>query len=252
MTVGTATRAAQCDIYLSLLGGFRVLAEETEIHVSTGTQRLLAFLALHTSWVRRTLVAGTLWPESSEARAYASLRSALSRVERPVRQAVQATQMQLRLADGIIVDLARGRALAHRILAPGPLAEADLCPSAVEDLSSDLLCDWYDDWALLEIEDWRQLRLHALEALAERLAAQRRFIEATRAALAAVKADALRESPHATLMRVHLAEGNRSEAIRELTRYEKLLSFELGIAPSPALRALVDTIERAHIAVTPR
>ena len=89
-------------------------------------------------------------------------------------------------------------------------------------------------------------------ALAERLAAQRRFIEATRAALAAVKADALRESPHATLMRVHLAEGNRSEAIRELTRYEKLLSFELGIAPSPALRALVDTIERAHIAVTPR
>jgi DNA-binding SARP family transcriptional activator len=241
-----------CEIQLSLLGGFRVLTHESEIHVRTGTQRLLVFLALHTSWVRRTLVAGTLWPESSEARAYASLRSALSRVERPVRDAIQSTQIQLRLADGIIVDLARGRALAHRILVNGPVPESDMSAAAVDELSSDLLCDWYDDWALLEIEDWRQLRLHALEALAERLAAQRRFVDAARAALAAVKADALRESPHATLIRVHLAEGNRSEAIRELARYEKLLSAELGIAPSPGLRALVSGIERTQNSVTPR
>lgn len=249
MTLESKVPAAPCDLSLSLLGEFRVLDRDVEIYVSGGTQRLLAFLALRASWVKRALVAGTLWPNTSDGRAFASLRSALSRMEQQVRGAVQVTQMRLRLAEGIAVDLARSRALAQRILANGLVAEADLSPSAITALSSDLLCDWYDDWALLEIEDWRQLRLHALERLAEQLATQRRFVDATRAALAAVRADALRESPHATLMRVYLAEGNRSEAIRELSHYEKLLSAELGIAPSPAVRALLNGIERTTDAV---
>ena len=252
MTVESDARAVPSDICLTLLGGFRILARDAEVHVCNGTQRLLAFLALRKSWVKRTLVAGTLWPESCEARAYASLRSTLSRIERPVREAIEVTQLELRLAKGISVDLARGRDLAQRIIADGPLSERDMGPEAISELSSDLLCDWYDDWALLEMEDWRQVRLHALEALAERLTARHRFVDATRAALAAVRADALRESPHATLIRVHLAEGNRSEAMRELARYESLLSCELGIAPSPALLALVKGIERVGGAVTLR
>lgn len=240
------------DIRVSILGGFRVVTRDTEVHVCNGTQRLLAFLALHSSWVNRTLVAGTLWPDSTDTRAYASLRSALSRMERPVRQAIQVNQARLRLADGIIVDVARCRELAQRIVTNAPLAERDMGPDAINELSSDVLCDWYDDWALLEMEDWRQLRLHALETLAERLTARGRFVDAARAALAAVKADALRESPHAALIRVHLAEGNRSEAMREFTRYERVLASELGIAPSPALRALVSAIERRRDVVTPR
>jgi DNA-binding SARP family transcriptional activator len=101
---------------------------------------------------------------------------------------------------------------------------------------------------LIEAEDWRQLRLHALEALAQRLTAQGRYGDAAAAALAAVRAEPLRESPRAALIRVHIAEGNPSEALREFARYGELLMLELGVEPTQRLRALVAELG----AVTPR
>jgi DNA-binding SARP family transcriptional activator len=99
-----------------------------------------------------------------------------------------------------------------------------------------------------EAEDWRQLRLHALEALAQRLTAQGHYGDAAAAALAAVRAEPLRESPRAALIRVHIAEGNPSEALREFARYGELLMLELGIEPTERLRALVANLG----VVTPR
>ena len=245
MAVQVASTRARCHLRLAVLGEFRVIDHHEELHISGGSQRLLAFLALHTSWVKRALVAGTLWPDTSDGRAHASLRSALSRMETPIRNAVDVTPVQVRLADSVAVDLVNSRTLAQRLIIPrAVLDESDLGAAAIRALSLDLLPDWYDDWVLLEVEEWRQLRLHALEALAEQLVARRRFVDAAGAALAAVRADPLRESPHATLIRVHLAEGNRSEALREFTRYKELLSAELAITPSPAFRGLVSGIER--------
>jgi SARP family transcriptional regulator, regulator of embCAB operon len=98
---------------------------------------------------------------------------------------------------------------------------------------------WYEDWALIEAENWRQLRLHALEAAAGVLADAGRFGEAVGAAQAAVDADPLRESPHAALIAVHLREGNQSEALREFERYRERLRGEFGLEPTPRLRALL-------------
>jgi hypothetical protein len=84
---------------------------------------------------------------------------------------------------------------------------AELGMAAVPVLSADLLPDWYDDWVLLEAEDWRRLRLHALEALAGRLIALGRWGEAANAAGAAVRAEPLRESARAALIQAHLAVG---------------------------------------------
>ncbi len=99
---------------------------------------------------------------------------------------------------------------------------------AIAALSSDLLPDWYDDWVIFEAEEWRQLRLHALEALATSLAEAHRYGDAAEAALAAIHADSLRESVRAVLIRIHLAEGNQSEALREFERYRGELLTELG------------------------
>ena len=95
---------------------------------------------------------------------------------------------------------------------------------------------------LLEAEDWRQLRLHALEALAVRLIALGRWGEAANAAGAAVRAEPLRESARAALIQAHLAEGNQSEAVREFTRYRTLLDAELGVAPTPRLHELLASL----------
>ena len=145
------------------------------------------------------------------------------------------------MASGVRVDLRESQALAHRLLdaVDQPLEASDLSGAAIASLSGELLPDWYEDWVLLEAEDWRQLRLHALEVLAGLLSAAGRYGDAATAALAAVRADPLRESAHAALIRVHLAEHNQSEALREFKRYQDLLRAELDIEPTAQLHKLV-------------
>jgi DNA-binding SARP family transcriptional activator len=208
-----------------------------------GSQRLLALLGLRDRALMRTSVAGTLWPESTEDHAFSSLRSALARLTRLTRDAVVVTPLDLCLANDVTVDIREARALAHRLLDPASVvSENDLSVSSIAALSVDVLPDWYDDWVLVEGEEWRQLRLHALEALADRLITAGRFGEATSAGLAAVRAEPLRESARAVVIRVHLAEGNQSEALSEFARYRTILRAELGLEPTHRLHELVSDI----------
>jgi DNA-binding SARP family transcriptional activator len=208
-----------------------------------GSQRLLAFLALRENALTRTAIAGTLWPEASEEHAHASLRSALSRLSSSTRTVIRVTTQELQLADSVSVDIRDARSIAHRLLNPGLTKDNDLGDKAISILSVDLLPDWYDDWAVAEAEEWRQLRLHALDALAERLTGLGRFADATSAALAAVKAEPLRETAHAALIRVYLAEGNRSEALNAYERYRTLLNSELGLEPTLLIHGLIKDLE---------
>jgi DNA-binding SARP family transcriptional activator len=231
---------------LTLLGGFVFsVGGDALLGISAASQRLLAFLALRDRTLMRHQVAGTLWPESSEARAGGRLRSAVSRLEGSARQAVKVTAADLGLAEGVVVDVHRSEALARRLIdRDAPPSDDDIGAGAVSALSDDLLPGWYDDWAVIEAEDWRQLRLHALEAVASRLTAADRLAEAAAAALAAVRAEPLRESARAALISVHLAEGNQSEALGELERYRVLLDADLGIEPTSRLSRLLSDLER--------
>jgi len=226
-----------------LLGGFGLLCGHALLRVPRASQRLVAFLALHGGMVRRTAVAGSLWPDASEQHAYCNLRQALARLQCTARKALAASKLELGLAEGVTVDVRHARTLARRLLDPAVTPErSELGTAAVGKLAAELLPDWDDDWVLLEAEAWRQLRLHALEALAGRLAAAGRCGEAAGAAGAAVRADPLRESARASLIQVHLAEGNQSEAVREFARYQALLHVDLGLEPTPRLRHLIDNL----------
>jgi DNA-binding SARP family transcriptional activator len=230
---------------VNVLGGFGLSWRAgVQIGVPRASQRLLAFLALHGDTMSRAAVAGTLWPDASENHAYSNLRSALSRLGRTARYALAASKLELGLAEGVTVDIRHAQVLARRLLEPAAtLGQSELGTAATAALSADLLPSWYDDWVLIQAEGWRQLRLHALEALAGRLTAARRWGEAAVAAGAAVRADPLRESARAALIQVHLAEGNQSEALRELARYKALLHAELGLDPTPRLRHLLQGLQ---------
>jgi DNA-binding SARP family transcriptional activator len=232
-------------VTLSVLGGFEFWqGSRAVMTLAAGPRRLLAFFALH-QHAARGIVATTLWPDASESRAGASLRSTLSRLDPAARRALVVGVTDLCLADGVTVDLSRSRALAHRLLDPRvPAHPADVSAEAVTALSTELLPGWYDDWVIVEAGDWRQLRLHALEALADRLADAGQYGEATSAASAAITAEPLRESAHAALIRVHLAEGNQSEALAEYERYRALLNRELGLEPTVHLRQVLDHLLR--------
>jgi DNA-binding SARP family transcriptional activator len=231
-------------LQLSILGTFQFwVANHLVPTLSGGSQRLLAFLALRDRAVTRVAAAGTLWPDATQGHAFSSLRSALSRLDEVTRDAVVATPLELSFADDVAVDFRTAQAIAHRLVDWNAAPDAlDLSTVAVTALSTDLLPDWYDDWVVVENEDWRQLRLHALEALAARLVGDRRLGEAIHAALAAVNTDPLRESAQATLIRVHLAEGNQSEALRVYDTYQALLQAQLGIEPTTRLTDLVRTL----------
>ncbi|MFE5872692.1 BTAD domain-containing putative transcriptional regulator [Streptomyces roseifaciens] len=238
---------------IALLGGFRLVAGDVLVHIPAGSERLLAYVALRPGGVARSAVAENLWPDVSEARAHAALRSALNRLRGAgCRRVLDVGPAELALAEDVAVDLHGLRSLARAVLdgpeSPGADARdpgaqdpgaQDVGTREIEGLSQDLLPGWCDEWALREAEEWRQLRLHALEALARRFAGTRHFAHAVSAAGAAVRADPLRESARAALITAHLAEGNQSEALREFRQYRSLLRSELGLHPTPELLGLV-------------
>ena len=226
---------------LSLLGGFELRCAGTEVAVARGGQRLLALLALQGRPLERLWVAGTLWLDATEERAGASLRSALWRLPQPEGTAVvEASATHLRLARDLAVDVQELAGLAQGAT-PGGDQGGDLDSST---LAMDLLPDWYEDWVVLERERFRQLRLHALEALCCRLTRAGRFGAAVQAGLAAVAGEPLRESAHRTLIQAHLAEGNPGEAVRQYHLYRRVLAGELAIEPSAAIRELVQPLLR--------
>jgi DNA-binding SARP family transcriptional activator len=236
-----------CDgLQLSVLGTFQFwIANEALPTLAAGSQRLLAFLALRDRTVTRVAAAGTLWPDATQSHASSSLRSALGRLDEVTRDAVVATPLDLAFAEDVAVDFHQAQAIAHRLVDLNVAPRAfDVSVEAVTALSTELLPDWYDDWVVIESEDWRQLRLHALERLAARLTETERLGEAIHAALAVVDVEPLRESAQATLIRAHLAEGNQSEALRVYERYERHLQTELGIEPTPGLRDLIRGLQR--------
>jgi DNA-binding SARP family transcriptional activator len=224
---------------VKLLGAFGLIWEQRSVKLSMSAQRLIAFLALHDRPVLRLYVAGTLWPDTCEERASASLRSTLWRLHRRGYELIEAEGEHIRLAGQVVVDLRGAAALARRVLDRVDGDELDVDLAA---LTTDLLPDWYEDWVLLEREHFRQLRLHALDTLCERLTSAGRFSAALEAGHAAVTCDPLRESAHRALVRVHLAESNSSEVIRQYRFCRRLLRDRLGLEPSVQMRELVHDV----------
>jgi DNA-binding SARP family transcriptional activator len=226
--------------YLDLLGGFELRVGEDVTLVPAGFQRLVTFLALNGRLLPRTHVAGMLWPDVPTERANANLRAALWRLPPAGEGLIEVSARHLRLAGNVFVDLHGAAALARRLLDRSSRWDDDELGTAWKQFSRDLLPDWYDDdWVLAERERFHHLRLHALEALCDRLTAAGRYGEAVDAGLAAVRAEPLRESAHRVLIKAHLAEGNHGEASRQYSSYRHLTLVELGIEPSAHLRNLL-------------
>ena len=223
------------DIRLHLLGGFELLIDgERTPTLQHSTQRLLAFVALTMRGVERNFAAQQLWPDSTEERARANLRSALWRLRRLPVDLVETTPTRLRLADSVWVDTRHG--------AGEPTARAldgfD-GPAAFDFLFVDLLPDWYDDWLTIERERLRQLTLEVLEARARAALARGEPAQAIQLGLTAMAIDPLRETPCRLVMEAHLAEGNDFDAQRTLDGYRQRLSCDPRFSVSADTRTFL-------------
>jgi DNA-binding SARP family transcriptional activator len=199
-------------------------------------QRLIAHLSL-SGRPGRSAIAGQLWPDVPEEHAHGSLRSALWRVQKAVPGLVEASGGALGLTSGVRVDVREFTDWARRVMDPHAVTDGMVTPDVA--LPGELLPGWYDDWVLIARERFRQLKMHALEVLADRLADSGRYGEAAQAAYAAVEIEPLRESAHRAVLRVHFAEGNAGEAVRAYEAFRDLLADGLRVAPSPLMEDLM-------------
>lgn len=235
----TAVRA------LRLLGGFELTVDGTPVRVPSALERAVAHLALR-GRCGRSRLAGTLWPDTTELRAMANLRTGIWRINQVAPGIVVSRHDALTLADDVDVDVTRLVEAARAVLegAPGIPHEPSL-----QYVEGDLLPDWTDDWLTVDRERLRQLRLHVLETLAGRLAAEGLFGMAMEAALAALRSEPLRESAHRAVIRIHLAEGNLAEAVAAYKQCRAMLARDIGVAPSPETTRLVSGLPRVGRAI---
>lgn len=224
-------------IELRLIGGFSLSRGGEPVNLTMAGQRLVAYLALQGRPATRLHVAGTLWPDATDSRAMGNLRSLVWRIRRLGREIVATIGDQLALTASVTVDLHDLDQLARRVL--DGTASLDSSESEALADAGEILPDSSDEWVLVERERFRQLRVHALEALCGQLAATGRYGRAVEACLAAVTVEPLRESAQRQLIKVHLSEGNRSEALRQYETYRRLIHEELGAEPSREMADLL-------------
>lgn len=221
---------------VGMFGSFVVLCNGDRMALPAESQRLVAFVSLHDVALDRTYLAGRLWCDTDEERARANLRSSLWRLRQIAGDLLLADGCSVALGPNVATDVRDLQRLSERVLGG---RECDPSELDYRQFGHEFLPGWYEDWVVVERERMRQLCLHFLEAAADALSGARMFGAAIQALLTAIALDPLRESPQRQLMEVHLAEGNRSEAVRQYDDFARTLADEIGLEPSPAMRELL-------------
>lgn len=224
---------------LRLIGGFEFRVGDSPVRVGVAAQRLLALLAARETPVPRQAAAVLLWPVCPVDRATANLRTLVWRLQRSL-GLLDTAFGDLRLANQVHVDVHSVSEAARVLLTRArPVGELELHTLATTNFYDDLLPDWPEEWLVDDRERFRQLRLHALEALSLELSSMRRHRAAIDAGQTVVRTDPLRESGYFALISAYLEADRHDEAWRAFHRYASLVHTELRIAPS---QRLVDMI----------
>ena len=218
---------------LELFGGFELRVDRATIDCASSAQRLLALLALHRRPQSRARVAGLLWPDTSDRRAAANLRSSLWRLpDLPGAGLVECHGPSIALAQEVEVDVRRAEQVGWKCVHN---AASIVDPGDASLFFDDLLPGWYDDWVTTERERLGQLRLSFLEAITYALLRQGAVVDALDVALRLVAGDPLREQSQRALISVYRASGSVGQSVRQLEVYRALLREAIGCEPPEAL-----------------
>lgn len=167
MSSGTAEPVRPPDecpvLHIELLHHFRATCNGLPLELGRSGERMVAYLALEDRSLARDHIAGALWPDTSQSRAAASLRRALSVVRHHVPGLIRSQARRLSLVSGTSVDVRAQRCLIEAITGgERNTATAD----ELRLLRGDLLPDWDEPWLAASRQELRQLRMISLEAVA--------------------------------------------------------------------------------------
>lgn len=229
-----------------LFGHFRMESQAGPVHLPTRkVEALLAYLILNPGPHSREHLAALLWGNTTDARARASLRNALSILRRKTSRDLVLSDratVQANSSSPLWVDALDFKSQASRFLdSPAPEPKAvDL-----ELYSDDLLVDFYEDWVLIERQGLRALYLKTLLEFTQQMRSASEYEHAIQYAHRAIAVDAANERAHQHLMFCYVAQGKRSAALRQYEACRRALQDELVVEPSPETEMLKDWIEQA-------
>ncbi|RYP84268.1 transcriptional regulator [Nocardioides guangzhouensis] len=228
--------SARGGAHLQLLGWWHLTRGRDALHLGGREQRLVSLLALRGPRPR-VLVAATLWPDTREDRARASLRTAVKQTQEHAPGLLEADRTTIGLSRRVRVDVhdldhAIDDAIGSHVAEPARLLTVLRC--------DELLPGWYDDWVLYERERLEQQKVRALEMLATAAYDGGDLVTAVDAAREAIRIEPLLDTMRSVLIRARLGLGDTSGAVHEFRLYRRYLAQELGIEPPPALAALFE------------
>lgn len=246
------TRHAAPALHVRMLGGLKMydrVRQETPIKLrSPKTEELLAFLVCKRT-VSREEIVETLWGGLETEKALKNLNSTLYYI----RQAIDADKFgkiidtgrsEIRIEEnGIYCDLYDFERLLKEIRSVPERAEK-LLKQAEALYTGELLSGKAFEWVIPLRRRLEQQYIEQLETAGRRHLANNRPIDSLHDFGVILKLDPLREDIHHEVIRLHIALGNKNEALRQYRLLEKLLEQELGMKPDSRMKEYVRKMTR--------
>ncbi len=250
---------------LSFLGSFQVhrAGQPVTGFKSLKVRALLAYLSLQAEQPhRREALAGLLWPELPEERARHNLRVALNNLRQLLGEdgsapflLVTRDALQFNPASDYTLDVTTFTRLLASCQAHGHrrLASCAPCLQRLQQAASlyrgDLLQDFFlsdspafEEWALVERERLHQLALTALERLVAAYTEWGEYNQARDYAVQMLRVAPWQEEAHRQLMHLYMLLGQRSAALVQYERCQRVLAEELGVEPSAETTQLYEQL----------
>jgi len=250
--------SAQPPIQICVLGPFQVLAAGRPLALRSGSkaEALLGQLALHPDdGLGRDALVETLWPASLVTHAHESLTSLIYSLHRLIGDALGGAPLvahvhgayRLNVAAGVAVDAQAFAALArtgeHLARAGERAAAAGTFQQAVALYRGDLSAGG-ELTALVVRENLRARYLTLLAWLADERYAAGEYAQCLAHARHLLAHDPCREDAHRLVMRCHVRQGERAQAVRQYRLCAALVRAEFEAEPEPATTALFAQLRR--------
>jgi DNA-binding SARP family transcriptional activator/predicted ATPase len=226
---------------------------------------LLAYLAIESGQAhRRDTLAALLWPDYPHETALRNLRQALYRLRLslqeiapslPDRLIVQTRQTVTLNPEALALDTAQfARQIQAAKTSPEPIPHLT---NIIDLYRGELLKGFYiadayafDEWLSIQRELFQQQALDALSRLVTLHEADGNAKAVLAAAPSVLALDPWHEKTRRQIMRAHLEQGNRPQAITQFNKLRAALRDDLGVEPDPATMALYEQIRADNAPAT--
>lgn len=257
---------------IQTLGTFQIENDSQEVFNlrSRKNEALLAYLLMEGQReLRRSMLAGLLWPESAEKTANLNFRQALHRIKKILpnelftitRQTVQCHAAcapivvdSLTLINCVEETRAHNHETRHscvtcmeKLAAVANLYQGDFLAGLFFEEAVEL-----EEWILFQREWLRRQALTVLDDLTRFYSERRDFDSAEKTARQQLEIDPLREVAHQQLITILADNGNRTAALQQFEQCRDLLEAELGVEPAAETQALYEQIKQRDLKPTPQ